>query len=106
MDTDGRRRRIPMGKKISKLRKLPPDQSDPPPEAVRLGLATSNLPEPLQAAVDGSGGWKVPRILREELAVSIMARPPEDKEMAAVLAALMRFRDPDNPTVSTVPEPT
>jgi hypothetical protein len=35
-----------------------------------------------------------------------MARPPEDKEMAAVMAALMRFRDPDNPTVSTVPEPT
>ena len=103
MDTDGRRRRIPMGKKISKLRKLPPDQSDPPPEAVRLGSATSNLPQPLQAAVDGSGGWKVPRILREELAVSIMARPPDDQELAAVIAALMRLNDPDKP--ARQPEP-
>jgi len=100
MDTDGRRRRIPMGKKISKLRKLTPDQSDLPPEAeaVRLGTATSNLPQPLQAAVDGSAGWKVPRFLREELAISILARPTDDKELAAVMAALMRFRDPDNPT--------
>ena len=92
-----------MGKKISKLRKLPPDQSDPAPRAVRLGSATSNLPQPLQAAVGGSGGWKVPRILREELAVSIMARPPEDKEMAAVMAALMRLNDPDKP--ARQPEP-
>jgi len=71
MDTDGRRRRIPMGKKISKLRKLPHDQSDPPPQAVRLGSATSNLPEPLQAAVDASAGWGLPRTLRDELAVAI-----------------------------------
>ena len=73
MDTDGRRRRIPMGKKISKLRKLTPDQSDLPPEAeaVRLGTATSNLPQPLQAAVDGSARWGLPRTLRDELAVAI-----------------------------------
>jgi hypothetical protein len=62
-----------MGKKVGKPRKLPPDQSDPPPEAVRLGSATSNLPEPLQAAVDASDMWKVPRFLREELAVAILA---------------------------------
>ena len=103
MGGGGRRRRIPMGKKIGKPRKVPLDQSDPAPRAVRLGSATSNLPQPLQAAVDGSGGWKVPRILREELAVSIMARPPEDKEMAAVMAALMRLNDPDKP--ARQPEP-
>jgi len=73
MDTDGRRRRISMGKKISKPRKLSSDQSDPPPETVRLGSATSRLPQPLQAAVDASGRWKVPRFLREELAIAILA---------------------------------
>ena len=91
-----------MGKKISKLRKLPPDQSDPAPQASRLGSATSNLPQPLQAAVDGSGGWKVPRILREELAISILAGPPDDQELA-VMAALMRLNDPDKP--ARQPEP-
>ena len=60
-----------MGKKISKLRKLPPDQSDPAPQAVRLGSATFGLPQPLQAAVDASDGWGLPRTLRDELAVAI-----------------------------------
>jgi hypothetical protein len=71
MDTDGRTRRIPMGKKISKLRKLTPDQSDLQPEAVRLGSATSGLPQPLQSAVDATFRWGVPRSLRDELAVAI-----------------------------------
>ena len=63
MGDGGRRRRIPMGKKVGKPRKVPPDQSDPAPRAVRLGSATSNLPQPLQAAVGASdrGG-----ILRDE----------------------------------------
>lgn len=60
-----------MGKKISKLRKLPPDQSDPAPQAVRLGSATSGLPQPLQSAVNASAGWGLPRTLRDELAVVI-----------------------------------
>ena len=98
MDTDGRRRRIPMGKKISKLRKLTPDQSDLPSHAISLGAETSRLPQPLQVAVDATSKWGVPRSLREEFAISILARPTDDKELAAVMAALMRFRDPDNPT--------
>ena len=71
-----------MGKKISKLRKLPPDQSDPPPEAVRLGSATSGLPQPLQAAVDATSKLGVPRSLREELAVAILARGYSDSSEA------------------------
>ena len=70
-----------MGKKISKLRKLTPDQTDLPPQAARLGSATSSLPQPLHAAVDASGRWKVPRFLREELAIVIQAygqRCPSD----------------------------
>jgi len=103
MGGGGRRRRIPMGKKVGKPRKVPPDQSDPAPQAARLGSATSGLPQPLQAAVDKSGVWKVPRILREELAVTIMARPPDNKEMAAVMAALKRLSEPDKPACQ--PEP-
>ena len=91
-----------MGKKVGKPRKVIPDQVGAP-QAVRLGLATSTLPEPLAAAVDGSGGWKVPRILREELAISILARPPDDQELAAVMAALRRLNDPDKP--ARQPEP-
>jgi len=92
-----------MGKKISKPRKLSSDQSDPPPETVRMGSATSELPQPLQAAVDASGRWKVPRILRQELAIFILARPPDDQELAAVMAALRRLSDTDKPTRQ--PEP-
>jgi hypothetical protein len=62
-----------MGKKIRKLHKLLPDQVDPPSHAVRLGAETSRLPQPLRAAVDASGRWKVPRFLREELAIAIIA---------------------------------
>lgn len=79
-----------MGKKISKLRKLPPDQSDPAPQAVRLGSATSSLPQPLQAAVDATSKWGVPRSLREELAISILARPLDDKELSVVRKVLER----------------
>jgi len=79
-----------MGKKISKLRKLTPDQSDPPPEAVRLGSVTSSLPQPLQAAVDATSKWGVPRSLREELAISILARPLDDKELSVVRKVLER----------------
>ena len=96
MGGGGRRRRIPKGEKVGKPRKVIPDQVGAP-QAVRLGLATSTLPEPLAAAVDGSGGWKVPRILREELATSILARPPDDQELAAVMAALIRLNDPNKP---------
>ncbi len=74
MDTDVRRRRIPMGKKISKLRKLPPDQSDPPPEAVRLGSATSSLPQPLEAAVDTTSKLGASRSLRDELDAVILIK--------------------------------
>ncbi len=73
MGTDGRRRRIPMEKKIRKPHKLLPDQVDPPSHAVRLGAETSRLPQPLRAAVDASGRWKVPRFLRQELAIAIIA---------------------------------
>lgn len=95
MDTDGRRRRIPMGKKSSKPRKLPPDQSDPPPEAIRLGSATSSLPQPLQAAVDATSKWGVPRSLREELAISILARPLDDEELSVVRKVLERRGEAD-----------
>ena len=100
MDTDGRRRRIPMGKKISKLRKLTADQSDPAPQAARLGSATSGLPQPLQAAVERSGGWKVPRTLRKELALWILAAPPKDQELEVLLEesrdVLKGRRDPES----------
>ena len=96
MGGSGRRRRIPKGEKVGKPRKVIPDQVGAP-QAVRLGLATSTLPEPLAAAVDGSGGWKVPRILCEELATSILARLPDDQELAAVMAALIRLNDPNKP---------
>ncbi len=105
MGGGGRRRRIPMGKKVGKPRKVPTDQSDSVPQPVRMGSATSGLPQPLQAAVDKSGVWKVPRILREELAVTIMARPPDNKEMAAVMAALKRLSEPDKPACQPEPAP-
>lgn len=57
MGTDGRRRRIPMGKKSSKPRKLPPG----------LSSATSSLPEPLQAAVDATSKLGALKSLRYEL---------------------------------------
>jgi len=87
-----------MGKKSSKPRTLLPDQVDPQSHAIRLGSATSNLPQPLQEAVDATSRWGVPKSLRDELAISILARPMDDKELAAVMAALMRLPDPDNPT--------
>ena len=100
MDTDGRRRRIPMGKKISKLRKLLPDQVDPPSHAVILGAETAELPQPLQAAVERSGGWKVPRTLRKELALWILAGPPKDQELEVLLEesrdVLKGRRDPES----------
>lgn len=69
------------GEKIRKPNKPLPDQVDPPSHSIRLGSATSSLPQPLQAAVDASGRWKVPRFLREELAIVIQAygqRCPSD----------------------------
>jgi hypothetical protein len=86
-----------MGKKVSKPRGLLPAQFDPGPQSVRMGRATSTLPEPLAAAVDGSGGWKVPLMLRDELAISILARPLDDQELAALIERLKRLNDPDKP---------
>jgi hypothetical protein len=60
-----------MGKKVGKPRKVPPDQSDPAPQAARLGSATSGLPQPLQPAVDATSKVGGARSLREELAVAI-----------------------------------
>ena len=91
MDTDGRRRRIPMGKKSSKQRKLPPDQSGPPSHATRLGAETSRLPQPLRSAVDATSRWGVPRSLSEELAILILARPLDDKDLSVVRKVLERF---------------
>jgi len=62
-----------MGKKIHKPRKVMTDPVAQEPRAVRMGSATSELPQPLQAAVDASGRWKVPRFLRAELAIAILA---------------------------------
>jgi len=89
-----------MGKKISKLRKLLPDQVDPPSHAVILGAETSELPQPLQAAVERSGRWKVPRTLRKELALWILAGPPKDQELEVLLEesrdVLKGRRDPES----------
>ena len=63
-----------MGKKNSKLRKLTPDQSDPAPQAVRLGSATSGLPQPLQSAVDATSRRVVLRGLRDKLAVPTLTQ--------------------------------
>lgn len=82
-----------MEKKVSKPRGLLPAQFDPGPQSVRMGRATSTLPEPLAAAVSGSGGWKVPLMLRDELAISILARPLDDQELAAVKKRLERLCD-------------
>lgn len=62
-----------MGKKVRKSRKAMTDLVAQEPRAVRIGSATSELPQPLQAAVDASGRWNVPRILREEVAIAILA---------------------------------
>jgi hypothetical protein len=84
-----------MAKKTSKPCELPPNPVEPDIQVIRMGSATSELPQPIRAAVEGSGGWKVPRILREELAVLILSRAPDDQELASVMDVLRCLRDLD-----------
>jgi len=89
-----------MGKKVGKPRKVMTDPVAQEPRAVRMGSATSELPQPLQAAVERSGGWKVPRTLRKELALWILAGPPKDQELEVLLEesrdVLKGRRDPES----------
>ena len=87
-----------MGKKIGKLRKLTPDQSDPPPEAVRLGSATSGLPQPLQAAVDATSRRVVLRGLRDKLAVPTLTQGPSGSFDAPTGHFRPRTRHPGAPS--------
>lgn len=98
MNTDDRRRRIPMGKKISKLRKLAADQSDPAPQAARLGSATSNLPQPLREAVDATSRRVVPRGLRDKLAVPTLTKGPSGPFDAPTGHFRPRTRHPGAPS--------
>jgi hypothetical protein len=65
-------------------------------ENPRMGSETSWLPEPMRSAVARCAGWKVPLVLREELAVWVQARETTEEELVGVLEALRKFSKPDD----------